>query len=168
MDISLIVAAAENGVIGRDNRLLWRLSDDLKRFKRLTIGHPIIMGRKTYDSIGKPLPGRTSIVITRSQDFSAEGVLVGHSLEEAIEEAKTLGAEEIFIIGGGEIYKEALARKLANKIYLTRVQTKIDGDTYFIIPNLFDWEIIENDLHPADERHDYPFQFVDLTLKTAP
>ena len=167
MKTSIIVAAAENGVIGKDNQLLWRLSDDLKRFKNLTMGHPIVMGRKTYESIGKPLPGRASIVVTRSADFRAEGVLVVHSLPEALEKARSLDADEAFIIGGGEIYREALARDLVDKIYLTRVQTILAGDTYFNIPNPADWETTRHEPRPADERHDYDFQFVDLTRKSA-
>lgn len=165
MEISLIVAAAENGVIGKDNQLLWRLPDDLKRFKHLTFGHPIIMGRKTYESIGKPLPGRTSIVITRSSGYEVEGVLVVDSLEKAIDMARQQEANEAFVIGGGEIYREALVKKLINKVYLTRVQTEIEGDTFFQIPNQDEWSITSQENHPADERHKYAFQFVDLTRK---
>ncbi len=165
MEISLIVAAAENGVIGKGNQLLWRLPDDLKRFKQLTLGHRIIMGRKTYESIGKPLPGRTSIVITRTSGYQAEGVLVVDSLEKAIDTARQLGSEETFVIGGGEVYREALAKNLVDKIYLTRVQAEIKGDTFFQIPNKNDWTTVSQSKHLADERHKYAFQFVDLTRK---
>ncbi len=106
MLLSIIVAVSENGVIGLNNQLIWRLPDDLKRFKQLTLGHPIIMGRKTFESIGKPLPGRQSIIITRDKNFSFEGTIVVHSLEEAIEEAKKIGTEEAFVIGGGDIYRQ--------------------------------------------------------------
>ena len=167
MKISLIVAAAENGVIGKDNQLLWRLPDDLKRFKQLTLGHPIIMGRKTYDSIGKPLPGRTSIVVTRSSNYKREEILVVDSLEKAVDMAREQAAEEAFVIGGGEIYREALAKELVDKIYLTRVQTQIEGDTFFRILDENDWTIISQYDHPTDERHEYAFQFVDLTHKMA-
>lgn len=165
MKISLIVAAAENGVIGKDNQLLWRLPDDLKRFKQLTLGHPIIMGRKTYESIGKPLPGRTSIVITRSPNYEAEGVLVVDSLEKAIDTARQKEAEEAFVIGGGEIYREALTKNLVDKIYLTLVHTEIEGDTFFQIPSQADWTTVSQNNNPADERHKYAFRFVDLTHK---
>ncbi len=165
MKISIIVAAAENGVIGKDNQLLWRLPDDLKRFKQLTLGHPIIMGRKTYESIGKPLPGRTSIVITRSTDYEAAGVLVANSLENALAIARQQDAEQAFIIGGGEIYREALAKNMVEKIYLTRVHAIIEGDTYFENPDENSWVTISENFHPADERHAYAFQFVDLTHK---
>lgn len=165
MIISLIVAAAENGVIGQNNQLLWRLPDDLKRFKQLTLGHPIIMGRKTYESIGKPLPGRTSIVITRSSGYEVEGVSVVNSLEKAIDLAQQQGTDQAFIIGGGEVYKEALAKIFVDKIYLTRVQAIIEGDTYFEIPAESHWVPISRSDHPADDRHQYAFEFVDLTRK---
>jgi dihydrofolate reductase len=159
MLISIIVAVSENGVIGKDNQLIWRLPDDLKRFKNLTIGHPIIMGRKTYDSIGKPLPGRTSIVITRNADFVPDGVVVAHTLEEAIEKAKGTETDETFIIGGGNIYEQSL--DVSDKIYLTEVHAHIDGDTFFEI-NRADWKEISRTPHAADDRHLYAFDFVDL------
>ena len=121
MKLSIIVAASQNNVIGKDNQLIWRLSADLKRFKALTTGHHIIMGRKTFDSIGKPLPNRTSIIITRQADYKAEGCIVVNSLEEALE--KVPADQEAFIIGGGTIYKEAIDK--ADKLYLTRVQKKV-------------------------------------------
>lgn len=167
MKISLIVAAAENGVIGKDNQLLWRLPDDLKRFKQLTLGHPIIMGRKTYESIGKPLPGRTSIVITRSSSYEVEGALVVDSLEKAIDTARQQEVKEAFVIGGGEIYREALVKKLPDKIYLTRVQTENEGDAFFQIPNQDEWSLTSQEDHPADDRHKYAFQFVELTRKSS-
>ncbi|WP_353721690.1 dihydrofolate reductase [Dyadobacter sp. 676] len=131
MNISIIVAAAENGAIGKDNQLLWRLPDDLKRFKRLTLGHPMIMGRKTFESIGKPLPGRTSIVVTRNADFAFEGVIVANSLEEALRVAGEIDGEEVSIVGGGDIYNQSQA--VATHIYLTLVHTEMDGDTFFEI-----------------------------------
>src|SRR5258708_7509586 len=125
--ISIIVALSENNLIGVNNQLPWRLSADLKRVKAITMGHPLIMGRKTFESIGKPLPGRTNIVITRNKDFKADGCFVVSSLKEAIEKAKD--DSEIFIFGGGEIFREALP--IVNKIYMTRIHHHFEGDTYF-------------------------------------
>lgn len=163
MQISIIVAVSDNGVIGKDNQLIWRLPDDLKRFKRLTLGHPMIMGRKTYDSIGKPLPGRTSIVISRNPDLAIEGVLVANSLSEAIEKARLTGTDEAFIIGGGNIYEQSL--DMADKIYLTEVHTVIQGDTFFQMPVKELWQEIERTTHPEDERHSFSFDFVDLVKR---
>ena len=163
MLISIIVAASENGAIGKDNQLLWRLPEDLKRFKRLTLNHTMIMGRKTFESIGKPLPGRTSIVITRQQDFQPEGVIVVDSLEQAIKEAENRGDNETFVIGGGEIYKQALS--LSDRIYLTKVHTKMEGDTFFNIPNETEWTEISQIHFPSDEKHQFSFDFIDLEKK---
>lgn len=127
--ISLIAAISENRAIGKNNELLWRIPDDMRRFKELTTGHPIIMGRKTYESIGKPLPNRTNIIITRNKDYSAPGCIVTNSLHEAIEKAGEIEQSEIFIIGGGEIYKEGL--KLTDKLYLTLIHEEKEGDIYF-------------------------------------
>lgn len=127
--ISIIVAVAKNGVIGGKNGLLWHISDDLKRFKELTIGHPIIMGRKTYESIGQPLAGRTSLVITRNANLSIQGCIVCSSVEDALEKAGKINEDEIFIIGGGEVYKQSIP--LANKLYVTEVDLDINGDAYF-------------------------------------
>ena len=135
MIISIIVAVAENNAIGYDNHLLWHISEDLKRFKSFTTGHHIIMGRKTYESVGKPLPGRINIVISRQANYSAEGCLVAKSLEEALELAKQ--DSEVFIIGGGEIYKEVLS--ITDKIYLTRVHAGFAADTFFPELNLSEW-----------------------------
>jgi dihydrofolate reductase len=161
MLISIIVAVSENGVIGKDNQLLWRLPDDLKRFKQLTLGHPMIMGRKTFDSIGKPLPGRTSIVITRNPDFFIEGVIRVNSLEEAIFKARETGTDEAFVIGGGEIYKQALP--LSDRLYVTEVKTDMDGDTYFEITDKDMWMETERIAHEADERHKLRFDFVNYS-----
>src|SRR3989344_3197581 len=127
--ISIIVAHSRNMAIGKANALLWRLPEDLKRFKKLTTGHPIIMGRKTYQSIGKPLPDRTSIVVTRDTDLEIPGCIVAHSLVEAIEKAREIDHEEVFIIGGAEIYKQALS--LADRLYVTQVDMDVDGDAFF-------------------------------------
>jgi dihydrofolate reductase len=163
MQVSIIVAAAENGAIGKDNQLLWRLPDDLKRFKQLTLGHPMIMGRKTFESIGKPLPGRTSIVVTRNADFTFEGVLVVHSLEEALRLAGEKDKEEIFIVGGGELYRQC--QDVATRIYLTKVHTVIEGDTYFKINEPAAWIETERIVHEADERHSLKFEFINYIKK---
>ncbi|GGC01318.1 dihydrofolate reductase [Dyadobacter sediminis] len=159
MTISIIVAVSENGVIGKNNQLLWRLPDDLKRFKNLTLNHPIIMGRKTFESIGKPLPGRTSIVVTRNSDFFHEGIIVTHSLEEALQKAQETDTNEAFIIGGGELYRQA--QSLSDKLYITEVKTMIDGDTRFEILQPADWKETNRISHKADERHNFPFEFAD-------
>jgi dihydrofolate reductase len=158
--ISIIVAVSENGVIGKDNQLLWRLSDDLKQFKKLTTGHCIIMGRKTFESIGKPLPNRTSIIISRQKDFLVENCHVVNSLQKAVELANLLQQnQEVFIIGGGNVYEQALG--ISTKMYLTEVLTKIDGDTFFSFDK-GEWREISRIHHPADERNEYAFDFVEL------
>ncbi len=130
MTLSIIVAMTEDRVIGKDNRLPWRLPEDLKRFKKITMGHPIIMGRKTFDSLGRPLPGRTNIVLTRNPGFKHAGVHVARSLEDAVHFAETQeGGDEQFVIGGETIYRVALP--LAKRLYLTLIHKKIAGDTYF-------------------------------------
>jgi dihydrofolate reductase len=163
MKIAILVAVAENGVIGRDNQLIWRLPDDLKRFKTLTMGHPMIMGRKTFESIGKPLPGRTTIVLTRSDDYNPAGILLATSLEEVIWLADAVGTGKAFIVGGGEIYRQALAQRLVGTIYLTRVHAQVEGDTFFEIPEPENWEEKARTFHPKDEKHKFDFEFVDLT-----
>ncbi|MFN8346457.1 MAG: dihydrofolate reductase [Spirosomataceae bacterium] len=163
MLITLIVATAQNGVIGRDNQLIWHLPDDLKQFKRLTMGHPIIMGRKTFESIGKPLPNRTSIVITRSKEWFAEGILIVNSVEEAVKTAQKTGADETFVIGGAEIYR--LTLPMADKIYLTEVQADFEGDAYFTISDSENWQETGRLHHPADEKHAVAFDFVELVRK---
>ncbi|WP_031526026.1 dihydrofolate reductase [Dyadobacter crusticola] len=163
MKIAIIVAVSGNGVIGKDNQLLWRLPDDLKRFKQLTLGHPMIMGRKTFESIGKPLPGRTSIVVTRNADFRPEGVMVVHSLEEAIEAARQIEEEEAFIIGGGELYRQA--QSIADRLYVTEVHTDIEGDTFFHISDPSAWAETERIVHEHDERHAFKFEFVNYSKR---
>ena len=140
--ISLIVAMTDERVIGKNNALPWHLSEDLKRFKQITMGHPIVMGRKTFQSIGRPLPGRQNIVITRDKNFHADGVTVVHDLCEAFASA-TQDQSEIFVIGGAEIFAAALP--LADRLYLTRIHKKIDGDVFFPPFDLqTDFEIIES------------------------
>lgn len=161
MKISIIVAASRNNVIGKDNQLIWRLSADLKRFKALTTGHTIIMGRKTFDSIGKPLPNRTSVIITRQEDYKQEGCTVVHSLEEALEAAKD--QEKVFIIGGGTIYEQALDK--ADELYLTLVHKEFDGDTFFPEIKMSEWESVTRKDCMPDEKNEYPYSFIDYKRK---
>ncbi|HEX7115327.1 MAG TPA: type 3 dihydrofolate reductase [Steroidobacter sp.] len=154
--LSLLVAAAENDVIGRQNDLPWRLPDDLKRFKALSLGKPVIMGRRTYESIGRPLPGRTNIVVSRRPDLAIEGCIVVDSLEAAIAVAGE--APEILVIGGAEVFREALPR--ASRIYLTRVHAHVEGDVHFPALEPDEWREVEVQHHPADERHAHAFSFI--------
>lgn len=157
MIISLVVAASTNNVIGKDNRLLWHLPNDLKFFKNTTWAMPVIMGRKTFDELGKPLTGRTNIVVSRKKEWSAPGVTVVQSLKDAATAASATDAKEMFVIGGGEIYRETLPT--ADKVYLTRVHANLEGDTFF--PELPEstWRLFSNLDFPADAKHAYPYSF---------
>ncbi len=155
--ISLIVAAAENGVIGRDGRIPWHLPGDLPRFKQLTMGHPIIMGRKTYESIGQPLPGRYNIIVTRDGRYRARGAVVAHSIEEALQKARQAdGGDEVFVIGGSQIYEAAMP--LADRLYLTKVRAEVAGDAYFRYQK-GEWKEIEHEEHQPDEKNPYAYAF---------
>jgi len=155
--ISLIVAMDEKRGIGVDGHLPWHLPADLKRFKSLTMGHHLIMGRKTFESIGRPLPGRTTIIVTRNNSFQPEGCLVAHSLETALEFARLDLEDEVFIIGGGDIF--VLAIELADRIYLTQVHTNLPADVYFPEFAAENWLEIDSEYHPADEKNPYPHTF---------
>ena len=156
MTISMIVAAAEDNAIGKGHDMLWHLPDDFKFFKKTTLNHPVIMGRKTMQSLGKPLKDRTNLVITRSYDFTQEGAQIVHSLDEALEEARKVEDEEIFIIGGGEIYKMGLPK--ADRIYLTRVHGEFPGaDVHFPEVRNHHWREVSSEHHDRDERHAYSF-----------
>ena len=161
MTVSLIVALSENNVIGKGNTLPWRLSADLKRLKGLTMGHHIIMGRKTWESLGRPLPGRKHVIITRSKDYEVEGATVVHSIEEALEASK--GDDQVFIFGGGEIFKMALP--FVEKIYMTRVHKHIEGDAFFPKLDDGDWKEILREDHRADEKNEYDYSFIDYQRK---
>ncbi|OKL40170.1 dihydrofolate reductase [Pontibacter flavimaris] len=161
--IAIVVAAAENNVIGKDNDLIWYLPADLKHFKRLTMGHPMVMGRKTYEAIGKPLPGRTSIVITSQQDYKAEGCIVVHSLEEALTKGREMDAEQVSIIGGATIYQQALP--LTDKVYFTRVHHTFEGDAYFPELPQKEWQVVEQQFHEPDEKNKYSYTFLTLERK---
>lgn len=159
--ITLIAAMARNRAIGLDNRLPWRLPADLKRFKALTTGHAIVMGRKTYDSIGRPLPWRSTVVITRQTDYAPPGVLVAHSLDEALERAQGAGeTEETFIAGGEEIFRLALGLGRGDRIQLTRIDRDFPGDTFFPDFDETAWRLVEREDHAATEATPFAFSFL--------
>lgn len=164
VNLALIVAAAENGTIGRDNQLPWHLPGDLAYFKRCTLGKPIVMGRKTFDSIGRPLPGRPNIVVTRQADWRAEGVTVCNSLEQALAVATAMpeaqSAGEVMVIGGAELYRQALP--LANRLYLTRVHAQIEGDAQFPAVNNAEWLLESEVRHSAEGSNPYDYSFIVL------
>ena len=153
--ISIIVAMDQNGLIGNDNKLPWYLPADLKHFKHTTMGKPIIMGRKTFESIGKPLPGRVNIVLTRSTGYQAQGCIVTSSLDDAIEAAGTV--DEVMIIGGATLYKEALAQ--VDRIYLTHVRAQLNGDTWFPSLDESEWVETQRVEHSADQSNPYDYTF---------
>lgn len=157
MTKSLVVAASENNAIGKNNQLLWHLPNDLKFFKNTTWGMPVIMGRKTFESVNKPLPGRFNIVITRQQDWQADGVIVAADLDDALQKAAETNCKEAFIIGGGEIFKQSM--DIADKIYLTRVHANIEGDTFFPAIDESKWQLNSNQDFPADEKHAFAYSF---------
>ena len=164
MKRSLVVAVARNGVIGRDNALPWRLPADLAHFKRVTMGHPVVMGRRTHESIGKPLPGRRNIVVTRNAAYQAPGCTVVNSLDEAWKAAA--GADEVCVIGGTTLFEETLP--LADVIHLTEVEAQVEGDTWFPPFDRSEWDEKEIARHPADDRNAYPVRILELTRKRAP
>jgi dihydrofolate reductase len=158
--ISIIVAIAENGVIGDKNALLWNIKEDMRRFRTTTTGHPVVMGRKTFESIGRPLPKRTNVVITRG-DSEFEGCLVAHSIEEAVKIFSP--DEEVFIIGGAQIYKQALP--LADKLYLTVVHRNYEGDTSFPEIDYSEWREVAREGFERGEEYDGAFTFIDLVRR---
>lgn len=160
MRVSLIAAVAENGTIGRDGRLPWHLPDDLKRFRALTTGHHVIMGRRTFESIGRPLPQRTNLVISRDPSLRIDGAHVLPTLETAIEHARAAGESEAFVIGGAAIY--ALALPVADRIYLTRVAARVGGDAFFPPIDQAEWVEFASEPHAADDRHAHPFELLVL------
>src|SRR5699024_3800468 len=163
--ISMIAVAGENNTLGKKGDLLWHLPDDFKRFKKLTSGHPIIMGRKTFDTFPELLPDRTHIIITRQKDYKAEGCIVVNSIEQAIKQAqKAKGSEEIWIIGGGEVY--TLGLPIADKIELTRIHHKFEGgDAFFPDFDLNQWDLVAEKHHPIDERHKQSFTYLTYRRK---
>jgi dihydrofolate reductase len=158
--ISLLVAMDEKRGIGKDGKLPWRLSSDLKRFRELTVGHHLIVGRKTFESIGKPLPGRQTIVVTRNADYMVEGCLIARSVESALELAESRGENEAFVIGGADIYAQALG--FADRIYLTEVHAEVDADTYFPEFDRSAWTEKQTSYQPADEKNQHACTFMVL------
>lgn len=153
--ITLIAAAAENNALGKNNDLIWHLPDDFKRFKAITSGHYIIMGRKTFESFPKPLPNRTHVIITRQKNYNPENCFVVNSLEKAIEICPK--DEDVFVIGGGEIYQQSIV--IADKIELTRVHSTFEADTFFPEIDTTIWELVQEEFHPKDEKHLFDFTF---------
>ena len=156
--ITVIAAIATNNALGKDNDLIWYLPADLKRFKKVTTGHYIIMGRNTFESIGKPLPNRTTIIITRNKNYSKEGCLTAASIEEAIELAKE--EAQLFIIGGAQIYKEIMAKDLADQLDITLVHSEFDADVYFPEIDAKVWKEAVREDFKADEKNDYDYSFI--------
>jgi dihydrofolate reductase len=159
--ITVIAAVAENNALGKENQLLWHLPDDFKRFKTLTSGHYIIMGRKTFESFPKPLPNRTHVIVSRQSNYQPEGCIVVNSLEKAIEACPK--TEEVFVIGGGEIYRQSI--KVADKLDLTKVHFSFEADTYFPEIDFTQWQLVFEEFHPKDERHEYAFTFETFVRK---
>ena len=158
MIISLIVAMDRNNIIGMDNDLPWRLSSDLKHFKEITMGKPIIMGRKTHESIGRPLPGRENIIITRDQTYVAEGCTVIHDINDMVVFCK--GQDEIMIMGGAEIYRQTLSK--ADMLYLTEVHAEVEGDTFFPEFDRSQWQEVSREDHQANEKNEFDYSFLVL------
>jgi len=164
MILSIVVAVSENNMIGKNNQLLWHLPNDLKFFKNTTWAAPVVMGRKTFQSLGnKPLNGRVNIIITRQNNFTVNGATVVHSLEEAAKYAASLAYKELFILGGGEIYKDAIAK--ADKIYITRVHADLEGDTQFPVIDKSLWQLVFDEHHVKDDKHTYNYDFQLWTRK---
>ncbi|OIP51897.1 MAG: diacylglycerol kinase [Flavobacteriaceae bacterium CG2_30_34_30] len=159
--ITIIAAAAENNALGKDNDLVWHLPDDFKRFKQLTTGHHIIMGRKTFETFPKPLPNRIHVVVTRNKNYKKAGIVVVHSIKEALEIAKK--DDQPCIIGGGEIYKQSLA--YTEKIELTRIHTTVEADTFFPEIDEKEWQLVKKEYHPKDEKHEFEFTYLTYLRK---
>ena len=163
MRLSIIAAMSANRVIGSNNDLPWRLPGDWKRFKSLTIGHHLIMGRKTFESIGQPLPGRTTVVITHQTGFAPAGVLVAHSIDQALN--LVAGDDEVFVAGGAQIYQQLLPR--ADRLYLTSIHEEFEGDTNFPEFEESDWQLISEEGYEPDEKNLYPYTFLVYEKKKA-
>ena len=157
MIISAIVAVSENGVIGKDNDIPWRLSSDMKYFRRTTLNHHVITGRNNFLSIGRPLHKRTNVIITRNLFYAVENCLIAHSVEDALQVALDNGEEEVFIIGGAKIYE--LSQSFWDKLYLTRVHAKVDGDVLFPEVNMKEWTLVSSEAQQADEKNEFDYTF---------
>jgi dihydrofolate reductase len=165
MSISLVVAAAENNAIGKDGKLLWHLPNDMRFFKNTTWGMVVVMGRKTFEEVNKPLPGRVNIVITSNTAWQANDTITANSLPDALEKAALTNCKEIFIIGGGEIYRQSM--DIADTIYITRVHATLEGDAFFPDIDEAKWQLISNEDFTADEKHAYAYSFQVWKAKTA-
>lgn len=157
MTISCIVACAKNNVIGKDNKMPWHLPADLAYFKKITSGHHIVLGRKNFESIGRPLPNRTNVIITRDKEFACSNCVVAYSIEEALSIAHKNGEEEVFIIGGGTIYEQS--KELWDKLYLTEIDLEVEGDVFFPDLNMEEWKLISSQDNPKDEKNPYNYSF---------
>lgn len=157
MLISFVVAAANNNVIGKDNQLVWSLPNDMKFFKNVTWGMPVVMGRKTFEALGKPLKGRKNIVLTRQPDWKAEGTVAVKNFDDAVLLVKEMDVKEMMVIGGGEIFKQVFNK--AARIYLTRVDASPEGDAFFPEIDTKEWQLVSRKDHPADEKHAYEYSF---------
>jgi dihydrofolate reductase len=157
MTISLVVAAAKNNAIGKNNKLLWCLPNDMKYFKNVTWAMPVVMGRKTFEALGKPLKGRKNIIITRQPDWNVDGTVAVKNLDDAQFLVRNMDVKEMMVIGGGEIYKMAFEK--ANRVYMTRVDAELEGDTYFPVINPEHWKLVSQKDHEIDEHHKYAYSF---------
>ena len=157
MNLSIVAAIANNNVLGKNNQLIWHIPEDLKYFKKLTTGHTIIMGRKTYESIGKALPNRKTIIISRQKDYIAEGCTVIPNIEAALLLAED--DKEVFVAGGGEIYRQVINLPCTSRLYITKISASFDGDTFFPEIDTRSWELIGNDERLPDNKNPYPFAF---------
>jgi dihydrofolate reductase len=157
MIISLVVAAANNNVIGKDNQLVWNLPNDMKFFKNVTWGMPVVMGRKTFESLGKPLPGRKNIILTRQSNWNVEGTVAVKNIDDAILLVNEMDVKEMMVIGGGEIFKMIFPR--ANRIYITRVDAEPEGDAFFPVIDPKEWKLVNKKDHEADAKHKYNYSF---------
>ncbi len=158
MTIALIAAISQNRVLGKDNELVWHLPKDMRFFKTKTMGYPVVMGRKTFESFGSALPGRTNIIVTRNPGYRAEDAITVTSLEAGLAEAARYHADTIFVAGGAEIYRQALP--LADTMYLTHIHAEVEGDAFFPEFSESEWQVVAKESVPADEKHAYPFDFV--------
>ena len=157
---SIIVVKAANHVIGKDKAMPWHMPADLKHFKHTTLGHHVIMGRKTFESLKKPLPGRKNVIVTSRKDYQADGCIVVQDITAAFKVAKQSGEEEVFIAGGGQIYRETLA--IADKIYLTEIKATFEGDTFFPVIDNHIWTAIQREHHDPDGKNPYPYEFIEF------
>lgn len=164
MKISLIAAVAENNVIGYKNRLPWRLPADFKHFKEITMGHHLIMGQNTFESIGRPLPGRQTVILSLEKDYKKPGCKTSNSIEEALKIAKDNGEKEVMIVGGSSVYKQFLP--ISNKIYLTKIHHRFEGDAFFPEIDMNEWKTTSEEKHNTDAKNPYPYDFIVLERRS--